>query len=258
MKKEKRISPVKVKQEASMEVFNAWNDFMETYHKDPKGRYQSYDHCRKVFLKYYKAGQPLSEDQYREVALNLYTFLASWGMLRKGFLLHRDYTCLIDVVKELYKPDWKSLFIEGTEVPSHDEYVEKVYDLGTNIRTILEKDKFYYDLKERKEIHAYSITLLTKIMMSTLGCTPAIDRFDKTTLLKEFDNSDKNTYSFSQKTLSFVWGIVNVYKDKLIEATEKVNAQLPNGVEPYTIFKVFDMCIWQYGSQFSTKKEDEE
>ena len=87
MKKEKRISPVKVKQEASMEVFNAWNDFMETYHKDPKGRYQSYDHCRKVFLKYYKAGQPLSEDQYREVALNLYTFLASWGMLRKGFLL---------------------------------------------------------------------------------------------------------------------------------------------------------------------------
>lgn len=62
------------------------NKFIDSYHNDKNGRYRSYDHCRESFLKYKN-----DETMYNYITLNLYAYLASWGMLRNSFLMQKDY-----------------------------------------------------------------------------------------------------------------------------------------------------------------------
>ena len=65
------------------------NKFIDSYHNDKNGRYRSYDHCRESFLKYKN-----DETMYNYITLNLYAYLASWGMLRNSFLMQKDYLLL--------------------------------------------------------------------------------------------------------------------------------------------------------------------
>ena len=60
------------------------NKFIDSYHNDKNGRYRSYDHCRESFLKYKN-----DETMYNYITLNLYAYLASWGMLRNSFLMQK-------------------------------------------------------------------------------------------------------------------------------------------------------------------------
>ena len=80
------------------------NKFIEVYNSDENGRYLSYDHIRRAFLKYRK-----DEDKCDLLALNLYAYLASWGMLRNSFLQQKDYKFLIPVVKILCDPKFETL-----------------------------------------------------------------------------------------------------------------------------------------------------
>ena len=78
--------------------------FIYIYATDANSRYMSYDHIRKAFL--YNREKESARDF---ITLNLYAYLASWGMLRNSFLMQKDYTFSRPVVDVLCSDKYKSL-----------------------------------------------------------------------------------------------------------------------------------------------------
>ena len=91
--------------------------FLSNYKADINSRYKSYDHCRIFFNK------NINTNNYDEMALHLYSYLASWGMLRNSFLMQKDYKFHINPIRILcdkkyrnllkYKKKIKNTFFEG-------------------------------------------------------------------------------------------------------------------------------------------------
>lgn len=136
------------------------------------GRYRSWEHCYSYFIK----GRSSKEIDYDYLSLQLAFYLASWGMYRgSSFLLQKDYKVHIPVVKELLSKKYDAL----AGIECIDFRKESNQRLLHDIDLFLEQ---YYD-KIRREVKAQelknqlSFTLITKILMGTLGCVPAYDRY---------------------------------------------------------------------------------
>ena len=136
------------------------------------GRYRSWEHCYSYFIK----GRSSKEIDYDYLSLQLAFYLASWGMYRgSSFLLQKDYKVHIPVVKELLSKKYDAL----AGIECIDFRKESNQRLLQDIDLFLEQ---YYD-KIRREVKAQelknqlSFTLITKILMGTLGCVPAYDRY---------------------------------------------------------------------------------
>lgn len=231
--------------------------FMNVWKNDQYGRYHSYDDCRKVFLDNYNEK---TRDE-NKVALYLFYYLASWGMLRgSGWLMQKDYHIFIPIVKLLYQADRALLNYDPAEGKlTRDEYVNKVYELGINIDKEFKKLRYYkYDKKEKRDQEKKvsttdRLTLISKILMGTLGCTPAVDNFDKETLRALFPGGPK-TYGFTTKTFERLWALANDNNEILKSAQVRI-ASNEYGIE-YPIFKILDMFLWQYGKINGTADDE--
>lgn len=153
-------------------VIKAVDSYMNQIKTDPNDRLRSWEHC-------YKAFHDARENQsagldYLSLMLGFY--LASWGMYRdSSFLLQRDYKIHIPVVEEILRSEYDSLLgIECIRLQNREEqetllklcsFLTEYYD---GIRKKVKTD----DLKNK-----LSDTLITKVLMGTLGCVPAYDRF---------------------------------------------------------------------------------
>ena len=110
------------------------------------------------------------------LSLQLVFYLASWGMYRgSSFLLQKDYRIHIPVVKELLNPKYDPL--AGIEYVEYRKPV--MQNLLKDINTYFES---YYNevrlqVKEAEPKNKLSDTLITKVLMGTLGCVPAYDRY---------------------------------------------------------------------------------
>ena len=71
-------------------------------------RYRSWEYCRQAFAN--AREKALSDDEKNLLALNLFSYLASWGMLRNSFLLSLDYKVQESIVGILMKPCYARLF----------------------------------------------------------------------------------------------------------------------------------------------------
>lgn len=240
-------------QEKIKEIANCSDNFMEIWSKDREGRYHAYDDCRTVFLKNYDKNIR-NED---EVALYLFYYLASWGMLRgSGWLMQKDYHIFIPIVRLLYDADEKLLNYDPAEGKlTRDEYAKKILELGKNIDDEFKKLHYYKYNKATKEDEEKTVcdstdrlTLISKILMGTLGCTPAVDNFDKDTL-KEL--SGWKTIGFSEKVFKFLWDLANT--QAVHEKKADIEAEYPD--VKYPIFKVLDMILWEYGKRLGKTEE---
>ena len=139
--------------------------FMENYLNDEHSRYRSYDHCHKLFL---EKRNSLDEQTRDYLALNLYTFLASWGMVcRKGILMKKDYKYLYTAVEVVCADKYSDLIDIDIFAPDFDEncYTNKILELKKEI------DKAIFAGTDYK----YKDTVIGKIMLATLGCIHAYD-----------------------------------------------------------------------------------
>ena len=93
---------------ANGELMQTYADkFMDIYCKDKNSRYRSYDYIHSFYLAKRSDNRNKTLDK---VALRLFAFLGSWGMLCRGaFLMQKDYRFLIPVIKILNKTDYKEL-----------------------------------------------------------------------------------------------------------------------------------------------------
>lgn len=210
---------------------------------DKNGRYRSWEHC---YSEFFVARQKNVDDKYIDyLSLHLAFYLASWGMYRgSSFLLQQDYKEHIPIVKEILNPLYDKLQgISCTELKKE----ENLCLLDKLSKFIVE----YYDairknLSKKILKNELSITLITKILMGTLGCVPAYDRYF-TVGIKRYNISTGNYNKNSLlKLITFYESNEKTFKPIL--------TNMKIGSIPYPEMKFLDMGFWQIGFDSDIQK----
>lgn len=178
-------------------------------------RYLSWEHCYVAFTK--------SENSIDYLALHLAFYLASWGMYRGSTdLLQKDYKVHIGIVKYIKPIVLKRNYItEVNEIQKIMNDIASIY--GDN------------DVKASK-------TLQTKILLGTLGCFPALDRF--------FIDGWKLENSEASPTVETVIAFAKSHVNEIEESQKIINRNIS-----YPSMKVVDMYFWQLGyNKYQEKK----
>lgn len=224
-------------------IIKSSEEFYYDLATDESGRYRSWEHCYLHFMK--ARGNKDTDLDY--LSLHLAFYLASWGMYRgSSFLLQKDYRVHIPVVKEILSEKYDTLAgIECAELR-----YESNQNLLKDLSIFLDK---YYD-KVRREVKGnglksdLSFTLITKILMGTLGCVPAYDRY----FIAGIKNQKVATGNYNIKS---VMQLVDFYENNT-ELLESVRAKMKVEGIPYPQMKILDMGFWQLGFDLEEKKKD--
>jgi len=214
-------------------VYTTLLDFFSQMESDQNHRFKSWDHCYFCFLD--------KNIDKRIACLHLSFYLASWGMYRgSSFLLWKDYLIHLEVVekilscRDLQKIDYEE--ITGKKI-------EKIFKLVAWI-----KNWYKENIKEvngiLKDVNATD-TLVTKILLGSLGCVPAYDRFFVDGLRSE----GISPLTFTPRSYLSVIDFYNKNKTDFDIVQEKISAKA--GV-CYPVMKMVDMYFWQVGLMIAT------
>lgn len=220
--------------EAIDELINAAHTFYDEARASENGRSRSWEHCYRVFRD--ARTDPSPDCDY--LSLHLAFYLASWGMYRgSSFLLQKDYKVLVPIVERILKPEYDCLFgLACTDVRNNDVWAQlkKLYNyIAAHFEPIRD------EVAGRKVVSSVSPVLITKILMGTLGCVPAYDRF--------FEEGAKylglEKKSYNKDSLLELADIYETHNDRLEEARRGMRV----GDLIYPQMKVLDMGLWQVG-----------
>lgn len=202
---------------------------------DPNHRYLSWEHCHEAFKQH---RQGLDENSVDYLCLHLAWYLASWGMLRNSFLMQKDYRIHAAVVRLLFKPEWDSLWDITPEKLAQEFYATRIIKLCEAITEAYVASDAGFPTE----------TLLTKILLGTLGCAPAYDRYFK----KALSLTGAAQQSCNAKSLM---ALGKLYIDRK-EEFEALRRHCSGRVE-YPAAKIIDMCFFEYGLQMDGGSAEE-
>lgn len=203
----------------------------------PNHRYKSWEYCFNVFNGQHAFQYEVQVDY---LALHLAFYLASWGMYRgSSFLFQRDYKIHKPAVELLLDSQWADLRSISGDSLSEPQQAEKIILLSEQLSQVY----------ERWAGGTPTDTLLTKILLGTLGCTPAYDTYLKTALKLTGIAEPKFTAASLQSLGRF-------YKNHEDELTE-LQASCSTTDLVYPPVKVLDMCFFEYGLAHALKPMDE-
>ena len=144
-------------------------DFINDLNSDEFHRYRSFDYCYTYF--HHVEGHASNRQNMIQSCYILWSYLASWGMLRgSSKLLQKNPYFLQKVITEI--DNCQHLY-------THSVYDVDHYNDDTVCIDIL---IFYERLKEALVGVSPTGTLITKIMLGTVGCVPALDIYLKKAL----------------------------------------------------------------------------
>lgn len=220
--------------EAIDELIDAAQAFYDDARANENGRSRSWEHCYRVF----RDARIDPSPDYDYLSLHLAFYLASWGMYRgSSFLLQKDYKVLSPIVEEVLKSEYDCLFgvaCADLREPGVQEQLKKLYDCIA--------DHFH---PIRKEIAGREVTtpvspvLITKILMGTLGCVPAYDRFFQDGVA----TSKVTTQEYSLESVRKLAKFYEAHNDRLEEARRGMRTD----DLIYPQMKLLDMGFWQIG-----------
>lgn len=215
-------------------IIEASQKFYSDLKDDPNARYRSWEHC---YLDFYKARNNTMPN-YEYLSLQLSFYLASWGMYRgSSFLLQKDYKIHIPIIEEILKAKYNPLMgIDCCELKKEDN-MNLLFELGEYIKN-------YYNYVRRSVRNQniksdISDTLLTKILMGTLGCVPAYDRY----FIKGIKKERVAIGNYNMKSILQLIKFYEEYSDKL----NLLQEQLIVDDLKYPQMKILDMAFWQIG-----------
>ena len=219
-------------------IIKSATTFYNELQADANGRYRSWEHCYKCF--HDARGNPSPDYDY--LSLQLAFYLASWGMYRgSSFLLQKDYKVHIPVVVELLKPSYNCLFGLPCVELRKKEVQEKLIELDAFMTVYY--DKVRKSVKEIEVKNKLSTTLITKILMGTLGCVPAYDRY----FIDGIKYQKVTTGIYNIKSLL---GLVDFYEINHVRL-EEARKSLKVYDMPYPQMKLLDMGFWQIGFEIN-------
>jgi len=193
-------------------------------------RYTSWDNCFKAF-----GSSKKSEIQVLELAF----YLASWGMyrgssglLQKNHLIHKG---AVDIV--FSKSNQKLKCNQTNEVGK--ENIKAILELKNQLANYYRGIYFAKGTEKPKPISPTD-TLLSKIMLGTLGCAPAYDRYFIDGLKKmEIEHT-----SFNEASLTELFNFINENKKEIDKAQKLIKSKTQRH---YPLMKIIDMYFWQIG-----------
>ena len=220
--------------EAIDELISAAQTFYDDARASENGRSRSWEHCYRVF----RDARIDPSPDYDYLSLHLAFYLASWGMYRgSSFLLQKDYKVLSPIVEEVLKPEYDCLF----GVACADLREPGVLEQLANARDYIAKHfgPIRDEVAGREVASPVSPVLITKILMGTLGCVPAYDRF--------FEEGARHLglekKSYNEDSLLELADIYEEHNDRLEEARRGMRV----GDLIYPQMKLLDMGFWQIG-----------
>lgn len=216
------------------ELIDAAQTFYDDARANENGRSRSWEHCYRVFRD--ARTDPSPDCDY--LSLHLAFYLASWGMYRgSSFLLQKDYKVLVPIVEEVLKPEYDCLFGLACADLRESEIQDRLENLNKYIAKHFEPIRD--EVAGREVPTPVSPVLITKILMGTLGCVPAYDRFF-------VDGIKKYKVTTGEYNLKSVLRLVDFYEahnDRLEEARRGMRTD----DLIYPQMKVLDMGFWQVG-----------
>ena len=223
------------------ELIDAAQTFYEDARRDENGRSRSWEHCYRVF----RDARTDPSPDYDYLSLHLAFYLASWGMYRgSSFLLQKDYKVLSPTVEKILKPEYDCLFGLACADLRNDDVraqLKELYDdIAKHFRPIRD------EVAGREVASNVSPVLITKILMGTLGCVPAYDRF----FVDGIKEHKVTTGEYSLKSVLKLADFYEAHNDRLEEARRGM--QCEDLIYPQ--MKLLDMGFWQIG--FERDAED--
>ena len=216
------------------ELIDAAQAFFEDARANENGRSRSWEHCYRVF----RDARTDSSPDYDYLSLHLAFYLASWGMYRgSSFLLQKDYKVLVPIVEEVLKPEYDCLFGVACTDLRNNEVRAQLKKLSDCISAHFEPIRD--EVAGREVASPVSPVLITKILMGTLGCVPAYDRFFG--IGAKYLGLEKDTYQ--EKSLDELADFYEAHNDRLEEARRGFEV---DGLI-YPQMKLLDMGFWQVG-----------
>jgi len=220
--------------EAIDELISAAQTFYDDARATENGRSRSWEHCYRVF----RDARTDPSPDYDYLSLHLAFYLASWGMYRgSSFLLQKDYKVLLPIVEEILKPEYDCLFgvaCADLREPGVQEQLANASDyIAKHFGPIRD------EVAGREVPTPVSPVLITKILMGTLGCVPAYDRFFG--IGAKYLGLEKDTYQ--EKSLDELADFYEAHNDRLEEARRGMRTEDLT----YPQMKLLDMGFWQIG-----------
>lgn len=214
-------------------------EFYQTLQRDSNHRYRSWEHCYKFF----RNNNPLLNESNLDVAcLHLGFYLASWGMYRgSSKLLWKDYKIYQNIITELKANRYNHLWnLFQNEIDYDDQSIQNLFELKERLLGIFNNMMFLVN-GESVSFQATD-TLITKILMGTLGCTPAYDTYFK-------DGCriiEINPYSnFSEQSFRALINFIEKNYDEFKFVSEEIEAK--SSIR-YPFMKLLDMYLWNIGA----------
>ncbi|OBF58324.1 hypothetical protein A5787_23510 [Mycobacterium sp. 852002-50816_SCH5313054-b] len=198
--------------------------------RQPLGRYASFDYCFNYFQSHQEEDRLddlLNGDALLMSCLHLGFYLASWGMLRgKAELLKRSVRAYVPVVEALAGAP---AHLWTLDVDRYDKTtIEEMRAFGKQLRATLHDRA--------------SDVLVTKVLLGTMGCVPAFDRYF---------NKGFGCSTFGPKALQRIGQFYREHADA-IEAGRKRTLNFETGQPTerrYTQAKVIDMIFFVEGAR---------
>lgn len=225
-------------------IIESGTTFYKELKEDNNGRYRSWEYCYKIFNDAHNH-KNVDKAYLDYLCLHLAFYLASWGMYRgSSFLLQRDYKVHATVIEELLKEKYNCLWgIEVNDYKNQDN-LELLFDL---VKIIKEKyNEIRLSVKETIPKNELSDTLVTKVLMGTMGCVPAYDRY----FISGIRDNKIASGNFNGKSII---GLVDFY-NRYYNDFEKARSQMFITNLEYPQMKIIDMCFWQVGFDIDTEK----
>jgi hypothetical protein len=231
--KDRLSSPAPVQADGPLPLLQ---EKIQAYHGSMSGehhRYRSWEHC----FTHFQTAQPKGiQADPKAAALNRAFYLASWGMYRgSSFLLQHAYTVHLGVVDVLASSRlsilWKQEFGAG---PNDSQLLPIILSAADLVRSA------YQSFAASNESRDASDTLITKVLLGTVGCLPACDRYF-------IDGFKAAGQSYSSLNVRFVTRLSQIAARNL-PGLRKAQDQIVSstGVR-YPLMKLLDMYFWQLG-----------
>jgi len=207
--------------------------------RDEHGRYRSWRHCYSAF----RECRGVTDDKTIDyLSLHLAFYLASWGMYRgSSFLLQKDYKVHMPVVRIVMETKYDLLLAISAEGLLEEENLKLLDDVSDRIRGAYVRELSSFENVPNNATD----TLITKILLGTLGCVPAYDRY-YVQAVRKFGIS-AGIYSMSSVKSAAEYYLT--YKEEF----EAVRAELSKSGIEYPVMKIMDMCLWQVAYEEARK-----
>lgn len=200
--------------------------FLQKILEDKNHRYTSWENCYNAFSK---------ENDRELLALHLAFYLASWGMyrgssglLQKNHNIHKETVNIILKYKHLQCSQNKEIGLN---------------DLADIINLIKKLKEYYLSITYIKDNQEKYInptdTLISKVILGTLGCLPAMDRY----FIDGVKDKNETFLTLSKPSLSKLFVYIN-QKQVKTEIESLQQEILKSRKMYYPTMKIIDMHFW--------------